>query len=85
MLRRGLVVYSPIVHNHPIAELIDLPKDWAFWEKIDITMLAKCDMLYVLKINGWEKSRGVAAEIKFAMNRNIPITHTKLEDWKDWQ
>jgi len=61
-----IVLYSPIVHNHPSSLRYDLPRDWEFWKKIDFPMLERCDTLFVLTIPGWEHSVGVTAEIEFA-------------------
>ncbi len=75
MMKDGLFIYSPIAHNHPIATRIDLPRTWDFWKNIDLHILEKCDQLWVLKLEGWEESKGVAAEIKFAEEKKIPITY----------
>lgn len=32
-------------------------------------------MLYVLKIDGWDKSLGLLSEIEFAQERKIPIVY----------
>ena len=70
----GHVVYSPIVHCHPIASMINLPRDWAFWERFDRTMLARCDAVWVVKLPGWESSKGVSAEMRIAEELGLPIT-----------
>ena len=75
MLKRGLVVYSPIAHNHPIAQRVDLPRTWEFWSKIDLEILSRCDALYVLCLTGWDVSVGVTAEIEFAKSKGLPITY----------
>lgn len=75
MMLDGEVVYSPIVHNHPIACTIDLPKDWDFWKRIDLAILARCDILRVLCIPGYESSIGVAAEIQFASDQGKIIQY----------
>jgi hypothetical protein len=73
LMLEGKVVYSPIAHNHPIAQFSDLPRDWAFWRKFDIPMLDLAKELYVYQLDGWDKSTGVSAEIHHAINRNIPV------------
>lgn len=34
MLRAGHVVFSPIVHSHPLVAY-GLPTDWAFWQRVN--------------------------------------------------
>ena len=34
--RNGYLVYSPICHWHPIAEVYDLPKGFKWWQKLDL-------------------------------------------------
>lgn len=67
LLAGGLVVYSPIAHNHYLACNFNLPRDWEFWQNLDLKMLDLANELHVLMLPGWEKSRGVAAEIKHAI------------------
>lgn len=59
----GWVVYSPIVHTHPPALIGQLPTDAAFWWRVNETMLAVATEVIVLKIQGWDRSAGVAQEI----------------------
>ena len=33
LLKSGEIVFSPIVHCHPLARTHELPKDAAFWRK----------------------------------------------------
>lgn len=70
-------VYSPITHNHPIATMVDLPRDWSFWKFFDERMLSRSRLLVVYCLPGWDKSIGVAAEIEFAKTRNILTVYIK--------
>lgn len=73
MLKDGLMVYSPIVHCHELAKIADMPKDAAFWEKYNFTMLAAAENVGVLMIDGWEKSVGIAGEVEEAKRLHIPV------------
>ena len=73
MINRGLVVYSPIAHNHPISTRKELPKGFEFWKKFDLHILNLCEQITVLCIDGWEESVGVQAEISFARKKNLPV------------
>jgi nucleoside 2-deoxyribosyltransferase len=57
LLRNGVLVFSPIAHTHPIALAGDLPLDWAFWQRFDREMIAACDEVIVLCLDGWASSR----------------------------
>lgn len=73
LTERGLVVFSPISHSHPIALAHTLPTHWEFWEAIDRAYLSVCRELYVLAIDGWRESRGVQAEIGIAADFGLPV------------
>lgn len=72
LLRVGEIVYSPICHSHPIAELEDLPGDFAFWERHAVHMLRRSHSLVVLALDGYESSVGVRREIEIAEQLDIP-------------
>lgn len=73
LMRQGKHVYSPIAHTHPIAKF-GLPLDWSFWGEYDRKFLAVCESMIVLMLDGWDKSKGVSAEMQIAKDMNIPIT-----------
>jgi hypothetical protein len=54
--RRGHVVFWPIAHSHGIGQQ-GQPGDWNFWERHDRRLLAACDELWVLTLDGWQESR----------------------------
>lgn len=70
LLRQKKWVYSPIVHNHPMALLEELPKEFGFWKDFDLHMIDCAEKLVVLRIEGWEQSVGVAAEVEYAKSIN---------------
>lgn len=74
LLQQGQVIFSPIVHCHEIARTYELPTDFSFWEHYCIGMLKRAEELRVLQLDGWQHSRGVAAEIAFAMHNEIPVS-----------
>lgn len=73
LLKRGLRVYSPIAHTHPIAEYakIDL-FDHDIWLPFDEAMMNACGTLIVAQLPGWEDSRGIAHEIEYFRNAGKP-------------
>ena len=74
-MREGYIIFSPIVHCHQIAVDYGLPGDFEFWQHYNYEMLAAAGKLWVLKLPGWEESRGVQAEILYATRSHIPIEH----------
>ena len=62
LMREGLNVFSPIAHSHPLVEH-GAPTDWEAWKRVDMEMIGFCSHLYVLRIDGWQESVGVQAEI----------------------
>lgn len=81
-MNKGIVVYSPIAHNHPIASMVELPKDWHFWCRMDMPMVILSSGLIVLKMPGWERSTGVQAEITYAESLGLPIEYVECPDYK---
>ena len=81
LLRQGKFVWSPIIHNHDMTVLYDLPKDAKYWQRFSIDFLRKADGLYVLKLPGWRESVGVAEEITFANSIYLPTTYLLPEDY----
>ena len=73
MMNDGMMVYSPIVHRHPGAVLGLYPTGWEYWQHFDELILSRCDDLCVLRIEGWEESGGVKAEIEIAMRLGLRI------------
>lgn len=72
LLAKGIQVYSPLTHNIPINNL-GFDGDWLKWSPFDHEMLSRCDKLIVLKLPGWEASKGVQAEINKAKELNLAI------------
>ncbi len=72
LMRQGHAVFSPVAHSHGIARY-GLPLDWDFWAEYDLKLLAACDELWVLKLDRWQHSRGVLAEIAAAKTLGKPV------------
>lgn len=75
LMREGHHIFSPIAHTHPIALHGELPKGWEFWQEYDRKIIAVCGELWVLRMDGWDKSVGVQAEIKIAEELGIPVKY----------
>lgn len=76
LMREGKVAFSPIAHSHLVADhLEDKRFDFEFWMLQDLPILARCDAMHVLCLDGWRASKGVAREILFALTHAIPILY----------
>ena len=76
-LNKGDIVYSPINDNHPIAFHHDLPTDWQFWKKVDTAFIRGASALRVLKLDGWDKSVGVTAEVEYAKELGLEVEYVE--------
>lgn len=75
LMWQGVHLFCPIAHTHPIAERGDLPKGWDYWKEYDHVMLNACHELWVVKIEGWDKSEGIKAEIEIAESFGMPVKY----------
>lgn len=63
---KGVGVYSPIAHTHPIAIQSGMdPYAHEIWLPQDFKIMSKCDALLIAKMKTWEHSYGIEQEIKF--------------------
>jgi dCTP diphosphatase len=81
LMSQGIMVYSPLTHNLPIDRL-GIHGNWVTWKKFDHEMLSRCNRLIVLKLKGWENSKGVAAEIACAEKLKMPIERMEIDQDK---
>lgn len=79
LTKAGKLVYSPIVHWHPVAEAHDLPRDFLFWSKLNFSMIRRCEEVHVLCLNNWNNSLGVSAEIEFAKSAFMNVHYVEPE------
>lgn len=75
LMTQGMTVFSPIAMCHPMAVYGKIPGDWEFWKKFDIDYISCCNKLVVYRLDGWEISKGVQAEIKIAQEMGIPVEY----------
>lgn len=73
LMSAGVLIFSPISHTHPIALSGKLPLGWEFWERYDRAYLDVCRALVVLRLDGWQDSKGVAAECRIMDEMHKPV------------
>lgn len=83
LLQEGHHIISPITHGVPLCMVnTNLPSHFQFWEDYCIDLLSRCEEMRILQLSGWERSRGVKAEIEFCNKHSIPISYINPDDIK---
>jgi hypothetical protein len=76
LMRMGICAYSPIVHSHAVAHIGGLDKvDGEFWQRMDAPMVEAADACIVVKMPGWDVSKGVTHEIAEFTAAGKPIVY----------
>jgi hypothetical protein len=77
LMLAGGPVFSPVVHSHYIADHLDpsLRLNHDFWLAQDIAVLRHATSLVVLRLPGWEGSRGIARELAVARSVGLPVSY----------
>lgn len=76
LLKKGVRVYSPIAHTHPLAIYGNVdPFDHSIWIPFDETMMELADACLVAEMSGWKESKGVAHEIAFFERAQKPVIY----------
>ena len=74
-IKRGHILYCPIASWHHVAEKFTLPTDFKFWQQLNFQMLRFASEMWVLRLDGWTASVGLAGEIDMAKDLYIPTVH----------
>ena len=80
IVARGRIVFSPLTMTHPIDKLLSKNTETLgsdYWVRFDESFMEFCSEMAVLMLNGWDKSSGVAREIKYFRERGRPIYYLK--------
>lgn len=72
---RGMTAFSPVVYFHPAARSLNLPEDATTWHNHNMQFLRRADAVFVLRLTGWDQSKGVQVEMKLAKALGIQIVH----------
>lgn len=68
LIRKGLIVFSPITMTHPIDVVlagVDSTLGSDYWVKFDEAFMEFCSEMKILAIEGWDKSSGIKREKDF--------------------
>lgn len=70
LAREGIAFIAPHLNTAHFEVITpDVPDQW--WLDMTMGLLSRCDAIYVL--DGWEASKGTAAEIADAQARQVPV------------
>lgn len=78
-LKQGEHILTPLAMHEVVIRQSDIPNDFEYWGKYCLDLLSRCDKMIVLKLPGWEASRGVSQEIFFCIKHGIPIEYVSEE------
>jgi hypothetical protein len=84
LIRQGEHPVSPLM-NHFLTDYVptDFPLTWDYWKEYSLSLLQTCSAIYVITMDGWEQSTGVAAEIEMAVQMNKPVTYITLKELRN--
>ncbi len=68
LMRNGVLVFSPILHCHPLAVSCGLKGDINFWREYDFAMIAALPQFGILRLPGWRQSGGIEEEKAYALS-----------------
>ncbi len=69
------IVYCPIASWHHLVVEHNLPGNFQFWRRLNLGILRYCSEIWVLDLEGWQMSVGLAGEIQRALEWEIVIRH----------
>lgn len=75
LINKGHHVISPIAFFHFVATCGSLPTVFEYWLELNRKILSICGELWIIQMEGWIASMGIAAEIRIAKELNIPIRY----------
>lgn len=76
LLKAGVPIFCPIAHSHAIAQWSDIdPRLHDFWLAVDKPFMDAAKGLIVCRLDSWESSKGVAAEIEAFKAAKKPVVY----------
>lgn len=76
-MKRGDVLFSPIVYGHQFATEFKQPTDFLYWKTFNDHMLTLSKSMTVLCLPGWKRSKGVTHEIELAEALKMDIEYVR--------
>lgn len=73
-MQKGETIFSPIVYGQPFAEIDPGLVPFERWQTFNESIMLICTEFRILKLEGWQTSCGIRAEIDFAERNFIEVT-----------
>ena len=80
LIQEGYIVYSPITHCKPIADLMGFSHRAEFWAPLNLSQIQWCDIMHVMCLSGWEESAGVSVERIWCTILHKAVTYIPYEE-----
>lgn len=71
----GVFTFSPIGHSHEMCIKHEMPYTFEFWDDWNRAMIRGSAGILVLTLEGWEQSKGIAAELRHAIEMRKPVDY----------
>lgn len=71
---------SPVSMWHEAATRCGLPTDATSWTACNFAYFTACEVMYLLKLDGWQESVGVEMELKWARDRGMDVIGATVAD-----
>lgn len=83
IINQGHICFSPIAHSHHIADYMENHNDSGYWLKQDMSFLESwADEVWVLMLDGWKESKGIAVEVTRAVEIGIHVKYLAVRQWE---
>jgi len=74
LFKEGVIFFTPITQIQAIIDYGNVDEaTWEYWTTFDKAFIAGSKALYILTIDGWECSKGVMAEVRYAQHCGVPV------------
>jgi hypothetical protein len=80
IVNRGVFVFSPIAHGHPMFQFGEVPNNQVLWGKFNGLFEAACGAILMAQMDGWRQSQGMSDERHKFWKANKPIFFLDPED-----
>lgn len=73
LTQRGIWCYSPIIQTFEMSNRYKMPYTFEFWDRYNQEMIKASQGMFLLMLDGWEKSAGLTAELTFCWSIACPV------------
>lgn len=78
LVEQGFFAYSPIVHGYAMDP--DETLGGNLWLDHCLGLIPAFDVLLILRLQGWEASKGVSAEVSHAVRSGLRVAMTEVPE-----